>query len=476
VVLRLVTHRTCRSRGAGVRKAIQLKYASFVVADEATTCEGRRRPLLSTLAAAWMGRGLWAVLDQALRGGVGFLLGIVLARFLPTEEFGFYAVAYSVVFLVTKLHTATLTEPMLVFGSSTYKRHFVSYLRTVIRIHWWGTSALCLACGAVTGVLALASRNPLFAALAAAMAATPFILFALLMRRSCYVEAKPWISAGGGAVYLAVMLAGLYALFSLGRLSVEAAFAIIALASLVAGVVIRNRIAPRPAASLLPQRQLVAEHWTYGRWALVASGLAWVPGNWYYILLPIWGGFQAAAALKALMILIMPVLQANGALGLLLLPLLARKRESKTGFRRVMLFSVVVLAGLALAYWAVLALVGGKLMVSLYGQKYADYAHYLPWLGALPVLAAVVAVFGGALRANENPRAVAAVYGVTAAVTLAVGTLLVANLNLSGAVWGMLISSGATALGMLLLATHMRGQTPVGQKDDAEWSAVSRIP
>jgi len=407
-----------------------------------------------SLARRWAFKGGWAILDQGLFAGSNFLAGIVLARWLPQQEFGIYAVAYSGFLFLGTLHTPLLTEPMLVFGASRHKHDFPAYLAALIRIHWRAAGGLSAAAAAVAGLLSLASPKPLFGALAAAFLAAPFILFAWLMRRSCYVESRPWISAGGGAVYLAVMLAGLYVLFSLDRLSVEAAFAIIALASLVAGALIRARIAPRPAASLLPQRQLVAEHWTYGRWALVASGVSWVPGNWYYILLPIWGGFQAAAALKVLMILIMPVLQANGALGLLLLPLLARKRESKTGFRRVMLFSVVVLAGLALAYWGVLALIGGQLMGWLYGQKYAVYAHYLPWLGVLPVLAAVVAVFQGALRANENPRAVATVYGVTATVTLAVGTLLVANLHLSGAVCGFLLSSTVTAAGMGLLLSR----------------------
>jgi len=401
-----------------------------------------------SLARRWAFKGGWAILDQGLFAGSNFLAGIVLARWLPQQEFGIYAVAYSGFLFLGTLHTPLLTEPMLVFGASRHKNDFPAYLAALIRIHWRAAGGLCVAAALVAGLLSLASANPLFPALAAAFLAAPFILFAWLMRRSCYVESKPWISAGGGAVYLAVMLAGLYALFSLGRLSVEAAFAIIALASLVAGAIIRRRIAPRPAAPLLPQRQLVAEHWTYGRWALVASGLSWVPGNWYYILLPIWGGFQGAAALKVLMILIMPVLQANGALGLLLLPLLARKRESKAGFRRVMLLSVLVLGGLALAYWAALTLVGGKLMLWLYGQKYAAHAHYLPWLGVLPVLAAVVAVFGGALRANENPKAVATVYGVTAAVTVTVGTLLVSALELFGAIVAPFISSGVSAVAM----------------------------
>jgi hypothetical protein len=66
----------------------------------------------------WLSKGLWAVTDQGLFALTNFGASILLARWLPQREFGAYAVAFSVLLLMGVVHTALLTEPMLVFGTS----------------------------------------------------------------------------------------------------------------------------------------------------------------------------------------------------------------------------------------------------------------------------------------------------------------------------------------------------------------------
>ncbi|GIX47763.1 MAG: hypothetical protein KatS3mg131_1974 [Candidatus Tectimicrobiota bacterium] len=61
----------------------------------------------------WARKGGLAVLDQGLFSGANFLVNILLARWLPPEEYGAFAVALSVFYLLAGFHTAVLTEPML---------------------------------------------------------------------------------------------------------------------------------------------------------------------------------------------------------------------------------------------------------------------------------------------------------------------------------------------------------------------------
>jgi O-antigen/teichoic acid export membrane protein len=398
----------------------------------------------------WLWKGGWAILDQGLFAGANFLLGVVLARWLPAQEFGVYTVAYSGFLLLGTLHTPLLTEPMLVFGATEYRHIFPSYLRMLTGMHWKGVGLVCIGLSLATGSVALLSQRSLYPALAAAFAAAPFILFSWLVRRSCYVEGRPEIAACGGMICFIAMSAGFFALALLHRLSAASAFAVIAAGSAVSGVAIQRLMPPHVPSAHPQARAVLRQHWSYGRWALLASGLSWAPANWYYVVLPVWGGFEATAALRALMILIMPILQANNALGLLVLPLLANHRENRPKFRRLVLSSSCLFAGLACAYWLLLLAAGPKLMVWLYGDKYGAYLYYLPWLGALPVLAAVTGVLCGALRARGDTRSLSIVYALVALLTVSGGTALVASFGPLGGVLGLTISSVLTAAGSLL--------------------------
>jgi O-antigen/teichoic acid export membrane protein len=317
-------------------------------------------------------------------------------------------------------------------------------------MHWKGVGLVCIGLSLATGSVALLSQRSLYPALAAAFAAAPFILFSWLVRRSCYVEGRPEIAACGGMICFIAMSAGFFALALLHRLSAASAFAVIAAGSAVSGVAIQRLMPPHVPSAHPQARAVLRQHWSYGRWALLASGLSWAPANWYYVVLPVWGGFEATAALRALMILIMPILQANNALGLLVLPLLANHRENRPKFRRLVLSSSCLFAGLACAYWLLLLAAGPKLMVWLYGDKYGAYLYYLPWLGALPVLAAVTGVLCGALRARGDTRSLSIVYALVALLTVSGGTALVASFGPLGGVLGLTISSVLTAAGSLL--------------------------
>ncbi|MGH7626911.1 MAG: hypothetical protein ACREOJ_16545, partial [Gemmatimonadaceae bacterium] len=84
----------------------------------------------------WAGRGVWAITDQGLFAVSNFAMNILLARWLTPTEYGAFAIAYSVFLLFGTLHTALLTEPMLIFGSVKYEADFAAYMRVLLRGHW----------------------------------------------------------------------------------------------------------------------------------------------------------------------------------------------------------------------------------------------------------------------------------------------------------------------------------------------------
>ena len=90
----------------------------------------------------WGKKGGLTLLDQGLFSGANFLVNILLARWLAPEEYGAFAVAYSIFLLLAAFHTAVLTEPMMIFGAGKYVDKFPKYLGILLFGQLGGSRAL----------------------------------------------------------------------------------------------------------------------------------------------------------------------------------------------------------------------------------------------------------------------------------------------------------------------------------------------
>lgn len=399
----------------------------------------------------WGGRGFWAILDQGSFAGANFLLNVLLARWLAPEDYGGFAVAFSLFLLLSTFHAALLIEPMLVFGSGRYSETFDRYLALLLRAHVVVSLAITAALLATAAGFALAfgvdERTPTLVALAAA---SPFVLFQWLMRRSCYVHMNPRAAALAGSGYLAAVVAGAAALFHFGLLSAVTAIGLMALASLLAGLAIWRR--PRPLGAdiglLSPfGREVLREHWRYGRWATASAALTWVPGNLFYVVLPARAGLDATAALRAVVNLTIPVVQFGGAFGTILLPAMVRARGTGA-LARLARNAVALFAAMALAYYGFLLAFAEPLMAWLYAGRYDAYSGIIWVVGLLPLTAGLTMVFGAVLRACEAPALVFWSYVASSAVAVLLVATLLGPFGVVGGAFGMVAASLTTALAM----------------------------
>src|SRR5215472_9247405 len=93
------------------------------------------RPSVWGKLIPWAMKGGLALLDQGLITGSNFVLGIVLARWLPPDQYGAYAVAFAAFLLLLMLYQSLFLEPQAVFGASAYRRCFRGYLKALLRLH-----------------------------------------------------------------------------------------------------------------------------------------------------------------------------------------------------------------------------------------------------------------------------------------------------------------------------------------------------
>ncbi len=420
----------------------------------------------------WVGRGAWAIADQGLFAVSNFVMNILLARWLTPTEYGAFAVAYSVFLLYGTFYTALLIEPMLIFGSAKYEGSFVSYMWVLLRGHWIisGIGGLLLA--AAGGIIWMVGSPDVGIALVALAPVAPCVLLTWLTRRACFARLQPHLAALAGMIYLLLMLSGLAVLFHYAALSVPSALAVMGVSSLVAGIWLIRRIAAHGRAKGegggVTMRAVKDDHWGYGRWALATSVVSWLPSNLLLVAMSAFTGLAGSAAFKAMLNLVMPLLQSIAALGILLLPTLVRVR-GRPDFRKVSLFALALFVGGAVAYWIALGAFAEPLVHLLYKGRYSDTAELLWVIGLLPISAAVIAVLSTMLRAIERPDQIFWAYVVSAIVTATVGIAALASWHLLGAAVGQLAASVATAISLVVIVWLRR-------RGEAASAAASSAP
>lgn len=403
----------------------------------------------------WLGRGSSAVADQGLFAGANFLLNILLARWLTPQEYGAFSVVFAGFLFFATVHTALLVEPMLVFGSGKYLHRLPAYLDAVVRLHWQAVLAL----GGLLFFVALLTYtlvSPMIGSIVlATVIAGPLVLLTWLARRACYIHMRPLDAALGGLAYLLAMLVALYVFHATGELTPVSAMLVMAGASVVALTVLAPRLGLSfsgrrdRASTALTDGAVRAEHWDYGRWALGTALLAWVPSNLFVLVLPIRGGLEAAATFRALMNLLLPMMQIASALAILALPLLVRRARTRHGaYGRLVLGLSAALGSAAVAYGIVAVAFGEPVLRWLYAGSYAEHAPALVAMAGVPIFAAVAGILGSALRAVERPELVFRAYLAPTGVALTVGLPLTLLRGVPGASIGWLATYLVAAIAL----------------------------
>jgi O-antigen/teichoic acid export membrane protein len=424
----------------------------------------------------WGTKGGLALMDQALFAGAQFVLNILLARWLTPDEYGAFAVAYSVYLLGNYVHLALLVEPMIVFGSGRYSKERRKYLGVVLRGHWMLTvpvGLLRFGAGFLVGRL---YSQPVEHALYALALALPLILLVALTRRAFYIELRPGHAAAGGAINFCGLIALVVWLHAAGMLSPGTAILAMGVSALPAAGL--HLVWLRPQWSGIPEgltpREVAREHWGYGRWVLAAVFPSWTLTNLYYLALPAWFGLKAAGALKALMNLSMPARHSLVASGALVLPLLVRHRD--TGGPRLMRQTVrritVLFAVGAAIYCPLLWFFRTQIIELLYGGRYLEYSG-LPVLlvGLMPMVTVCTVTFSGALSAFERPDRAFWANLSAGALAASLGLWLTASWGVVGALAGYLASYAAFAGVLWLFCRKLWGAGERG-RDDCQGSTV----
>ena len=414
--------------------------------------------------AFWLRKAGFSVADQGVFSGANFLANVLLARWLGPAEYGAFAVAFSVYLVLSGFHNALILEPMGVLGPARHAHRLDRYVRELVRMHAMVTGPLGLA--TVLAALAVVSDRSLERALLAAGLALPLTLLVWFARRIPYLRTDPVAALRASAAYAAVLLAAVGLLRVAGGLSGASAWLVLALAatvgSLAAGLPV-GRGKP-VAGGELGLREVFAEHWRFGRWIVAAALVNLGTGQLQVILTGTVAGLEAAGALRAMLTPVLPLTQAFTAVGLLLVPLMARDCASGDwqALRRKTKLVAGTLTAIALIYEAGLVAFAEPLVLLLYGEQFLHAAWLLPIVGSIGVFTAAATGFSFSLRAMQKPEH----YFVAATIAGPVGLVTAVSFTW---LWGLggaaasLVSYYAAGLAVALLLYR-------------RWAPVAHLP
>ena len=183
----------------------------------------------------------------------------------------------------------------------------------------------------------------------------------------------------------------------------------------------------------------------------------------YYPLVSAFSGMAQAGQLRALMNLSLPMEQSYTALSILFLPYAARvcrERGISSAGPLVLKITMLFVAG-AVAYWAILIPLKVPVFHLLYGGKYMEVAHFIPYVALGTTMWA--AAFGPAilLRAVESPDSIFYARCVASALSLLVGVPATRAFGLWGVVCSIIIANFSAFLISLYILNRKSKSVPV---------------
>ena len=365
----------------------------------------------ATNLRAWGKKSALSLIDQGFTSGASFGVNIFLARLMPAEEYGAFAVAFAAFLFFSGFHNVLLLEPMSVLGPARYADALPEYFRKQLQVHTVLVGALSAAVFVFGLVLwRITPSSPLVGAVIGGALALPFLLLLWLVRRMCYVVQRPATAALGSAFYLVFVVGGLFLLWRLRLLGSFTAFSLMAAGSLFAAGVLAWRLglfAPgSDAHGATSWRLALRENWGYGRWLVGSIVLFSVSSQTQMFLVAGSLGLGAAGVLRAMQIPSLAMAQVVTAIGLLVLPTLSYE-FGRGATERIRHKAMLVSAGLFVVtagFAALLALEARRTGQLLFGGKYEAYVWLMPLLALIPAVNGISAGYSMALRASQKPR------------------------------------------------------------------------
>jgi hypothetical protein len=399
---------------------------------------------LASLAFDRLSAPFLAILDQSIYALTNLALQVLVAHSVSMEEFGAYSVGSTFFFVAALVHQTCIVEPMFVFTAQRYAQHIGSYHER-LRREWsivFGVAVLVVGLILALALWVLGSP-PLARVLAAFSLVSPVLLYLWLLRRMAFFLGRIDMAVLGGIVYSLSLFGAIGLVWHAYRMSAGVAIGLSGVAAVAASLVVT--VTMRWSLSqTVPPGDIVYQHFRYGRWAASSEAVVWLINSGPIVILPIWHGLGAAAQLRVLTLLFMPVHQVAAALSSLLLRRYASQGQALNNIRTVFKFFWMLLAG-AGVYSALVLAFGTATARLMFGPDHLIEERLLVLGAAATTCFVATQGFFVALRAREHSHQVLLVHIVV--LLIMAGLLpLVPSYGISGILLAQTVAWGVAVV------------------------------
>ena len=381
----------------------------------------------------------WGMADQGLISVANFLLILLLARELSRNAFGEFVLVWTGLQLFLSFQGALITQPHNVLGVRHEGEDYRAYTSTCLAFQavFAGVSALAFCALAAVALLWTESASRLLLLLAITAPAWQAQEF---FRRVMYTERRPksafindLLGFGGQGIALVLLMLS-------GNLTAELALFAVFLTSLGAAVLGLYQV--RASLSRRVGRAFLKENWLYSRWLVGATASGWGAGQFHRYIVAIMGGASATATLAAVELLFRPVGVLVASMDTMLPTYLVRQISAHRVLSHFRVYAPILLtAPFVVAYVALVAILGNRLLNIVYGETYSDELPLILLMSVVVLMHYVASFAGATLRAINATHIIFINSIIGCSVTLTLGWLLVGAFSTEGAPLTMILNS-----------------------------------
>ena len=431
---------------------------------ETVICDKRALPRLMNRWHALAGPGMLSLASQGINSANNFASGLIMGRLCPKEEYGLYALGFSLVLLITDFQSTLVSTPYSVYSPRLLPDDRRRYAGSTFihQIAFSAIAAFLLLCG-LGAVYAGAAPQGFARVLEVLAAVIVLIMMKDFIRQMCFASLNVKAAFLLDALTALIQVSCLSVLAYRRALSADRTFLVIGIACglTAAGWVLTNKdLFVIDLKQILPD---LRQKWPLVKW-IAASQVIWMSAmSLYPWLLAAFQGVQAnavwAACQSVLMIGNLVSVAAQNLLGPKMVHVLSQGgiTEMRSMIFKSAMFMMFIMSLLSLAF----ILFGNRLVVLLFGSRYGGYGLVVSVLALNLAVTSLTYPFSRGLfvleRADLDFR-----INLAVVLSLIPGVWLVRTFGLPGAAFGLLAANALSVLLRVLAFNRisLSGTTP----------------
>ena len=394
-------------------------------------------------------QGIGALFDQSLVSLTNFATALLIGRVCGKPELGVYALAWTLLSMVTEISGALITTPYTVLSPQLSRFRRSRYLGSIFvqQVALAIMFALVIVAGALLGTWCGWVSHSLTNVFTTTAGAVVFVGVKEFVRRVSFADLRIGSAFFLDAMACAVQVVGILLLFQLGALSASGTFVVLGISSaLAAGVWLWLHRRTFRFESLLYKQDL-RRNWRFAKWVLVSGMLSAIARYLYPWMLAAFHGTSVTGAWAACAAIVAMCNPAVLGLSNYALPRISNvyaKSGSAAMRRSVHCFSFLFVL-LLLPVVLTLGAFGERIVIRVYGVTYAGSATVLFLLGLNMLINTLTNPYSQGLFNLDSAKADTLINVLWLALLFTVGIFAVRSYAADGAAVALLASSTITA-------------------------------